>query len=102
MKLKPEQIKNWREVLCSMIGPFAAIMPESAIEKFAERLQARINLEESERTARKSLSITEMYGPRTGPSPSPRPGPCLCDPKMYGATTDERGTICNKCKGPRP
>ena len=39
-KLTPEQIKNWRNVLASMLGPYAFIMPDEQVQKFRDRLQA--------------------------------------------------------------
>ncbi len=39
--LTPEQIANWREVLCSMIGPYALIMPDADIQQYRDQMQAR-------------------------------------------------------------
>ena len=30
-QLTPEQIKNWREVLCGMIGPYGLMMPPEEV-----------------------------------------------------------------------
>jgi hypothetical protein len=38
-KLTPEQIKNWRKVLCSMIGALALIMHDSEVQAFRNKLQ---------------------------------------------------------------
>ena len=42
-KLTPEQIKNWRQILCRMVGEYAMIMPESAIQNLRNMLQARVD-----------------------------------------------------------
>jgi len=47
-KLTPEQIKNWREVLVSMIGPYARIMPEELVQKWRDRFQTKVNSLEEE------------------------------------------------------
>ena len=41
-KLTPEQLKNWRKVLTTMVGPYALIMPDEEIEAIRNRIQARI------------------------------------------------------------
>lgn len=38
-KLTDEQIKNWREVLVGMIGPYALIMPKEEIQAFRDKTQ---------------------------------------------------------------
>jgi len=38
-KLTDEQIKNWREVLVGMIGPYALIMPREEIQAFRDKTQ---------------------------------------------------------------
>ena len=39
-KLSPEQVKNWRVILCSMgLGPWALLMSESDIELFRKKFQ---------------------------------------------------------------
>ncbi len=42
-KLTPEQIKNWRTVLCGMIGPYALIMPDEKVQKIRDNMQATGN-----------------------------------------------------------
>lgn len=49
-----EQIKNWRQVLCLTIGPYAFLMPEEEIIAIRDRLQRDANmfkLEKPERPA---------------------------------------------------
>ena len=38
-KLTPEQIKNWREVLCHSLGPYALIAPDEQIQQWRDKLQ---------------------------------------------------------------
>ncbi len=38
-KLSPEQIKNWRDVLYHMVGPYALVMPEEMVQEFRDRFQ---------------------------------------------------------------
>jgi hypothetical protein len=38
-KLTPEQIENWRRVLCGMIGPYALMMPAEQIQLYRDKLQ---------------------------------------------------------------
>ena len=38
-KLTPEQIENWRRVLCGMIGPYALMMPSEQIQMYRDKLQ---------------------------------------------------------------
>lgn len=42
-KLTPEQIKNWRNVLFGMIGPYALIAPDEDIQKMRDEMQKRAN-----------------------------------------------------------
>lgn len=42
-KLTSEQIQNFREVLVGMIGPYALIMPDEEIQKFMDKLQAKVD-----------------------------------------------------------
>jgi len=42
-KLTEEQIKNWREVLIKMIGPYALLMPREEIQAFHDRTQRDID-----------------------------------------------------------
>ena len=41
--MTPEQIQNWRRVLCTMIGPYALLMPEHEIISMRDILQAKVN-----------------------------------------------------------
>ena len=42
-QLSPEQIKNWRQVLVQVVGPFALIMPESMVHDLRDLYQKRID-----------------------------------------------------------
>lgn len=44
--LTPEQVKNWRNILCGMLGPYALIMSEEQIEKFRDTFQDKVNKRE--------------------------------------------------------
>lgn len=46
-KLTPEQITNWRRVLCGMIGPYALIAPDEVIQGLRNRFQEVLDYEES-------------------------------------------------------
>lgn len=37
--LTPEQIENWRQVLCILIGPYALIMPDEMVQDVKDKLQ---------------------------------------------------------------
>lgn len=41
--MTPEQIENWRRVLCGMFGPYALIMPIEDIYKMRDKFQGHIN-----------------------------------------------------------
>ena len=41
--LTKEQIANWRKVLCTMIGPWALIMPEKQVQQMRDRMQGIAN-----------------------------------------------------------
>lgn len=43
MKLTPEQIIHWRNVLFLTVGPGASIFSDADIERFAENTQRRLN-----------------------------------------------------------
>lgn len=49
--LTPEQIENWRQVLCILIGPYALIMPVEMVQACKDKLQAQVDNadEESEK-----------------------------------------------------
>ena len=40
-----EQIKNFREVLCFMVGPYAFLMPDEQVVAMRDAMQTRINSE---------------------------------------------------------
>jgi hypothetical protein len=42
-KLTEEQIKNWRNVLCATLGPYALIMPDEQVQAFRNKMQSAIN-----------------------------------------------------------
>ena len=46
--LTPEQIENWRQVLCGMIGPFALIIPAEMIQAYKDKLQAQVDKADEE------------------------------------------------------
>lgn len=46
-KLTPEQIENWRNILCSNIGPYAWIMSDDDIQKYRDAMQLKINRQEA-------------------------------------------------------
>jgi predicted house-cleaning noncanonical NTP pyrophosphatase (MazG superfamily) len=41
--MNQEQIKNWRGVLCGMLGPYALIMPDSDVIALRNKFQNNIN-----------------------------------------------------------
>jgi hypothetical protein len=41
-QLTPEQIKNWREVLCGMIGPYGLMMPPEEVQRLRDTMQSRL------------------------------------------------------------
>jgi len=47
-KLTPEQVENWRAVLCGIIGPYAVMMSASDIQKFHDKMQADLDKTEEE------------------------------------------------------
>ncbi len=38
-KLTPEQIENWRKVLCGLIGPYALMMTDEQIRAYRDQIQ---------------------------------------------------------------
>jgi hypothetical protein len=42
-KLTEEQIKNWRKMLCGILGPYALIMPVEDIEKMRYKIQEQVD-----------------------------------------------------------
>jgi len=49
-----EQIKNFRNVLCITLGPYALIMPDEDVIKIRDKMQERINKIEEEKNGKKS------------------------------------------------
>ena len=49
--LTPVQIENWRQVLCTLIGPYALIMPVEMVQACKDKLQSQVDKvdEESEK-----------------------------------------------------
>ena len=45
MKLTPEQIKNWRNTLVGVIGPYALIMPDEEVQKIRDEMQSNLDEE---------------------------------------------------------
>lgn len=41
-QLSPKQMKNWREVLVRIVGPYALIMPEAMVQEFRDRFNASL------------------------------------------------------------
>lgn len=41
--LTPAQIKNWRDALVYMLGPYAVIMPDEEVVKIHAKMQETIN-----------------------------------------------------------
>lgn len=46
--LTPEQIQNWRMVLCGMIGPYALIMPAEMVQEWKDKFQSAADKSEEE------------------------------------------------------
>lgn len=44
-KLTDEQVANWRKVMCSVLGPWALIMPREDVERLRDKMQALCNAE---------------------------------------------------------
>jgi hypothetical protein len=42
-KLSPEQVENWRKVLCGMIGPAAFILPAEEIQALKDKMQGNVD-----------------------------------------------------------
>jgi hypothetical protein len=42
-KLTPEQIKNWRNVLLGMLGPYALLMPDEDVQKMRDNMQSHFS-----------------------------------------------------------
>jgi hypothetical protein len=41
-RLNAEQIKNWRNVLLGMIGPWALMMPDEDVQKMRDEMQRHL------------------------------------------------------------
>lgn len=46
--MTPEQIENWRAVLCGMIGPYALIMPVEMVQAIKDKIQSQVDKAEEE------------------------------------------------------
>lgn len=42
-RLNAEQLKNWRNVLLGMIGPWALMMPDEDVQKMRDEMQFHVN-----------------------------------------------------------
>ena len=42
-KLSIKQIKNWRDILCGIIGPYALIASDAEIQQLHDKFQEQIN-----------------------------------------------------------
>ena len=42
-ELTDEQVKNWREVLCATLGPYALLMPREQVQAFRDKMQTQVN-----------------------------------------------------------
>jgi len=42
-KLSAKQIKNWRDILCGIIGPYALIASDTEIQQLHDKFQEQIN-----------------------------------------------------------
>ena len=40
--MTPEQVLNWRRVLCGMLGPYALIMSDDEINKIRDKMQSEL------------------------------------------------------------
>jgi len=59
-KLTPEQIQNWRRVLCISIGPYALIMPDEEVQLLKDKLQKDVNSWDKryDRIEREKMKVT--------------------------------------------
>ena len=67
--LTPEQIKNWRTVLCGMLGPYAIIMQDSQIQAITDNMQRKLDSLPQEED--KTEIPTHVYIPPAKQKPSP-------------------------------
>jgi hypothetical protein len=49
-KLTPAQVKNWRNVLIGIIGPYASIMSDDEIEQFKKHVESEVNKQPNDRS----------------------------------------------------
>jgi len=47
-KLTPEQIKNWRSVLLTLVGPWALMMPDEDVQRMRDEMQRRAGATEED------------------------------------------------------
>ena len=53
VQLTPEQVQNWRQVLCGIIGPYALIMPVAIVQRMRDRFQRIVDDPANDRRDRK-------------------------------------------------
>ena len=58
-KLTPEQIENWRKVLCGMFGPYALIMTAEQIQLYRDKLQGGLTKDAPEAKPKPALGRKE-------------------------------------------
>lgn len=46
--LTPEQIQNWRAVLCGLVGPYALLMTPEQIQQIRDKMEDVVNKPEGE------------------------------------------------------
>ena len=46
-KLTLEQIKNWRNILCGLVGPYARFMSDEQIQAYRDKMQSGLNRKKS-------------------------------------------------------
>ena len=44
-KLTPEQIKNWRNVLCGMLGAYAFLMSDEDVQAMRDTMQEKMGIQ---------------------------------------------------------
>ena len=45
--LSQEQIDNWRNILVSMLGPYALLMPDTEVQIMHDRMQEQLDVKEA-------------------------------------------------------
>lgn len=58
-KLTPEQIKNWRNILYGMIGPYTKFMTDEQIQAFRDKMQSDIDKNREKRKNTKEAKTDE-------------------------------------------